>query len=168
MTNVNWERWARATGIVFVVLVVVSLIMYGNVPKIDESSKIASFYTDHRGRILAATVIFSLALVFLIWFVAAIASTLREAGKGGWGAATIGLGAAFAGLQAVFTAIGGGFALNIAAAGGNDAVLQALNTIAYGMDVIAGIVYAGLIFAATTGLWRARLVPDWLGWLGML
>src|SRR5436309_13585879 len=119
MTNVNWERWARATGIVFVVLVVVSLIFYGNVPKIDESDKIASFYTDHRGRILAATVIFSLALVLLIWFVAAIASTLREAGKGGRGAATTGPGAAFPGLQAVFTAIAGGSAPNIAARAGH-------------------------------------------------
>ena len=81
MANVNWERLARATGIVFVVLAVIGFLVIGDQPKVgDSSGDIASFYTDHRSRILSAMVIFGFALLFLIWFVGAVANTLREAG----------------------------------------------------------------------------------------
>ena len=71
MANVNWERLARATGIVFVVLAVIGFLVIGDQPKVgDSSGDIASFYTDHRSRILSAMVIFgfSVLFVFLIYF----------------------------------------------------------------------------------------------------
>ena len=83
MANVNWERIARATGIIFVVLAVIGFLVIGDQPKVgDSSTDIASFYTDHRGRVLTAMVIFGFAFLFLIWFVGAVAETLREAGEG--------------------------------------------------------------------------------------
>src|SRR5437016_3491661 len=140
MTNVNWERWARASGIVFVALSIVGTIVLGMQPKIgDSTSKIMSFYDGDRGRIMTAAFIFGIAFLFLIWFVGAIASMLRENGKGGWGATTIALGAAFVGLQLMIIGLADGLALNIAATG-DARLLQALNTLIATIDVASAFV----------------------------
>src|SRR2546428_7389526 len=90
MTNVNWERWARATGIGFVVMFIAAFIVYGNPPKVNDSAQqIASFFDGHRGRVLTGDILFGVAFILLLVFIAAIASTLRESGRGGWGAGTI-------------------------------------------------------------------------------
>ena len=93
MTNVNWERWARATGIGFVVMFIAAFIVYGNPPKVNDSAQqIASFFDGHRGRVLTGDILFGVAFILLLVFIAAIASTLRESGRGGWGAVTIAAG----------------------------------------------------------------------------
>jgi hypothetical protein len=167
MTNMEWERWARATGIGFVVLFIAAFIVYGEPPKVNDSGEeIASFFDGDRGRVLTAMIIFGLAFMLLVVFTGAIASTLREAGKGGWGATTIAAGAVFVGLQAVTGAIAGGLALNIAATGDNG-TLVGLNTLLSTVDVISAYALAVFILAATVGLTRTELVAAWYGWLGL-
>ena len=169
MANVNWERAARATGIVFVVLVVIGFLVIGDQPKVgDSSTDIASFYTDHRSRVLTAVVIFGFALLALMWFVGAVANTLREAGEGRLAATGVALAAVWVALQASIIMVTGGLALNIAAAGENGGVLVGLNTITWTGDVFAAFMVAGLIAATTIGLVRARILPSWYGWLGLV
>jgi hypothetical protein len=169
MANVNWERWARATGIVFVVLAVIGFLVIGDQPKVgDSSTDIASFYTDHRSRVLTAIVIFGFAFLALIWFVGAVANTLREAGEGRLAATALVLSAVWVALQASITMVAGGLALNIAAAGDNGGVLVALNTLTWTGDVFAAFLLAGIFAATTIGLVRARVMPSWYGWLGLV
>jgi hypothetical protein len=167
MTSMNWERWARASGIGFVVMFIVSFIVYGESPKVNDSpQEIASFFDGDRGRVLTAMILFGIAFMLLVVFIGAIASTLREAGMGGWGATTIAAGAAFVGLQAIIGAIAGALALNIAAAG-DEGVLTGLNTLLSALDVISAYLLAAFILAATIGLSRAGVVPVWYRWLGV-
>lgn len=169
MANVNWERIARATGIIFVVLAVIGFLVIGDQPKVgDSSTDIASFYTDHRGRVLTAMVIFGFAFLFLIWFVGAVAETLREAGEGRLAATALVLSAVWVALQASITMMAGGLALNIAAAGDNGGVLVALNTITWTGDVFAAFLLAGVFAAVTIGLVRSKTLPSWYGWLGLV
>ena len=169
MANVNWERWARATGIVFVVLAVTGFLVIGDQPKVgDSSGDIASFYTDHRSRVLTAMILFGFAFLFLIWFVGAVANILREAGEGRLAATGLVLAAVWVALQASVTMMAGGLALNIAAAGDNGGVLVALNTITWTGDVFAAFLLAGIFAAVTIGLVRARILPSWYGWLGLV
>lgn len=168
MTSVNWERLAPLTGIGFVVMFIVSFVVYGESPKVNDSpQEIASFFDGDRGRVLAAMILFGIAFMLLLVFIGAIASTLREAGMGGWGATTIAAGAAFVGLQAVIGAIAGALALSIAAAG-DEGVLTGLNTLLAALDVIGGYLLATFILAATIGLSRGGVVPAWYRWLGVL
>jgi succinate dehydrogenase/fumarate reductase cytochrome b subunit len=168
MKGVNWERWARACGIAFVVLFVVAFIVYGEPPKVNDSAeKIANFYDDHGGRILTADVLFGFAFVFLLVFIGAIASTLREAGKGGWGAVTIASGAVFLALQAVTGAVVAGLAINIAAVG-DEGVVRAVNTLLWTPDAISAFPLATFILAATIGLARIGVGASWYGWIGAL
>ncbi len=168
MTNVNWERWARATGLGFVVLVVTAFIVLGEQPKVGSSlDEVASYYDGDRGRVLTGVIIFGIAFLMLLWFVGAIANTLRVGGEGRLAGTVMGLATAFVSIQAVGLCVAGGLALNIAGAG-DEGVIQALNTLAWVPDVMSAYPLAGLIAAASIGLWRARLLPDWYGWLGIV
>lgn len=164
MTNVNWERAARATGIVFVVLFVVAYIIYGDQPAAGASSDdLTSFYQEDRGRVLTSSVIFSVGILFFLWFVAAVASTLREAGLGGWGAATLVAGAtAAAGFFGLIT-LGAGIAYSTYA----EQNLTVLNDIVWAMVVMLSWPAALAILVATMGLWRGRLLATWYGWFGL-
>jgi hypothetical protein len=71
-------------------------------------------------------------------------------------------------LQASITMVAGGLALNIAASGDNGGVLVALNTLTWSGDVFAAFLLAGLFAATTIGLVRARILPSWYGWLGLV
>src|SRR4051794_7823126 len=100
MLNVNWERLWRASGIAFVVTFIIAYLVYGDRPKVGASTdELISFYDGDRVRILIASVVFGGAVLFLLWFAAAIASTLRDTGQGGWAAAAT---ASSAALAAVF------------------------------------------------------------------
>jgi hypothetical protein len=159
MTSLSWERGARATGIGFVVMFIIAFIVYGDPPKVNDSAQqIASFFDGDRGRVLTAMVLFGIAFILLLGFIAVIASTLREAGKGGWGAATIAAGGAFVALQAVTGAIAGALSLNIAATG-DEGVLRGVNTLLSSIDVISAYPLGALVLAATIGLARAGAVP---------
>jgi hypothetical protein len=168
MTNVNWERYGRATGIVFVVLFIVSYVIYGTAPKIGAStSDITSFYVGDRGKVLTAMVFFGLAVVFLLWFVAAIASALRDVGKAGWGSATIAAGTALATVFFVLVALNAGLAYSIAGYG-DQGVITALSDMCWIVGVTVSYPAALLIGAASIGLSGTRLVPTWFSPIGIL
>jgi hypothetical protein len=58
--------------------------VYGQ-PKLGASpAELLSFFHGDRTRILIATVIFCFSFLELLWFGAALASVLRDGGKGGW------------------------------------------------------------------------------------
>lgn len=167
MTTVNWERWGRATGIGFVALFVVAFIVFGDQPGVGASAdKIVSFYDGDRGRVLTATVIFGVATLFFLWFAGALANALREAGEGRLAATTIGSGAVIAGIFLVLMGIGSALAHSVAGSG-DTGVIQALSDTLWAFNVIVSFPAAAFVAAATVGLWRTRLVPDWFGWAGI-
>jgi hypothetical protein len=81
----DWERNWRGGGVVFVVLTIVAFFICGSQPKLGASpAELVSFFHGDRTRILIATVIFCFSFLELLWFGAALASVLRDGGKGGW------------------------------------------------------------------------------------
>jgi len=168
MTTVNWERWSRATGIVFVVLFIVAYIIYGDQAKVGASTdELASFYVDDRGRVLTASVIFGVAIIFFLWFAAAVASTLRDAGQGGWAGATIASSTAVAGVFFVLITLGAGLAYSIAGPTGSEDVIRALNDLSWAVVVMTSFPATLLILASSIGLWRAGIITAGLGWAGL-
>jgi hypothetical protein len=168
MTDVNWERWARAAGIGFVVLFIVAFAIYGNPPKVNASgADIVSFFDGHRGRVLTSMIVFGIAFLLLLWFIGATANALREAGEGRVAATTIGMGAVFVGIQAVTGALAGGLALNIAAIG-DEGIVRSVNTLISSSEVISSYPLAGLILVSTMGLTRVGVLTGWASWLGLL
>jgi hypothetical protein len=158
--NPDWERLWRSAGIQFVVLFVIAWIIYGDQPKVGASAgKLVSFYDGDRTRILIATVILGLAVINLLWFAAALTSTLRDAGQGGWGAAATAASAALGAVFFLLIMVAAALAYSIAGSG-NDTLTSGLNDFAWVCAVIASFPAAMLIMAGTFGLWRAGIISN--------
>lgn len=163
----NWERWARAAGIGFVVLTVASFIVGGEPPTVsDPAEEVVSYFDEERGQILVSFFLFAVALLLLLWFAASIANTLRERGEGRVAAMVIASVAAFASVQLVATGIGSTLAHSIANQGDAE-VVRSLFSIAWALDVLAALPSAGFFLASAVGLMRTKSIPTWLGWAGI-
>ena len=86
MSRSTLERLAPLTGIVFVALLVISLIVGGDPPDADESTEeVVAFWTEEDSGQIASAIIGAWAAVFLVWFGGSVAAALRrteiEAGR---------------------------------------------------------------------------------------
>ena len=95
-TPAFWERLWRTAGIQSIFCFIVAYIVYGHQPQVGASADaLAAFYDGDRMRILIAAVFYGLAVLNLMWFAAALRTTLADAGQDGWGTAAIASSAAF-------------------------------------------------------------------------
>src|SRR5882724_4717973 len=86
-TPAFWERLWRTAGIQSVGLFIIGYIIYGYQPHVGASADaLVAFYDGDRTRILIAAVFFGMALLNLMWFAAALRTTLADAGQDRWGA----------------------------------------------------------------------------------
>ncbi len=103
-----WERLQAATGLVFVLLSLISLFALPPRPAAGASAKeIASYYTVHGGAAQAADYLFLLGLLFSLWFIGYVRTVFARA-EGethhlstlffGSGVATVVIGLAFWGM----------------------------------------------------------------------
>jgi len=144
----------------FAVLLVITCVIYGSQPGVGVASDtIASFYTGDRTRILIAAVFAGLNILNLMWFAAALRTTLADAGQDGWGAAATASSAAFGGLYLLFVSIVAALAYSIAGSG-NNALTSGLHDLGWALVVLSSFPRAMLIMAGTFGLWRAGLISN--------
>ena len=110
-TGVFWERLWRMSGINFVVFFIIAYVIYGNQPHVGASADaLGAFYDGDRTRILIAAVFSGLAVLNLLWFAAALRTTLADAGQDGWGAAATASSAALGGLFLLLITVGAALA----------------------------------------------------------
>jgi hypothetical protein len=161
-TPVFWERLWRTAGIQFVVLLIIAYLIYGNQPQVSASpDALVAFYDGHHTRILIAAVFAGLAILNLLWFVAAVRITLADAGQDGWGAAATASSAAVGGLFFLLVTIVAALAYSIA--GSEDQTLTSgLNDVAWAGLVLTSFPRAMLIMSSAFGLWRAGLISNTL------
>lgn len=156
----SWERNFRGNGLIAAVLFLAGYIVYGIQPKVGvTATKLVSFYDGDRTRILVSAVIFGFAVLCLMWFSVALASELRDKGRGGWGTAAVAAGAAFGVVFIVLTALRAGLAYSITGAD-NAPVTSALNDLQWVLRVIGWFPIAMLVMAGSFGLWRAGSISN--------
>ena len=159
-TPAFWERLWRGSGVQFVVFFIIAYLIYGYQPPLGASADaLLAFYGGHRTRILIATVVSGFAILNLLWFAAALRTTLADAGQDGWGAAATAASAAAAALLFLLMTVGAALAYSIAGPG-NLPLTSALNDFAWACAVLSSFPRAMLIMAGTFGLWRARLISN--------
>jgi hypothetical protein len=159
-THGFWERLWRASGINFVVFFIVAYVIYPHQPPVGASAQaLAGFYDGERPRILIAAVISGLAILNLLWFAAALRSTLADAGRDGWGSAVTASSAIVGGLFFLMITTVAALAYSLAGSG-NLAVTSGLNDFAWAGTVLTSFPRAMLIMAGTFGLWRAGLISN--------
>ena len=137
---------ARAAS-VFVVLFIVAYVIYGYQPQVGASADaLVAFYDGDRTRILIAAVFSGMAVLNLLWFAAAIRTTLADAGQDGWGAAATASSAALGALFLLLITVVAALAYSIAGSG-NHALTSGLNDIAWAGVVLSSFPRAMLIMA---------------------
>jgi hypothetical protein len=120
-----------------------------------------AFYQGDRSRILIATILSGFAVLNLMWFAAALKTTLTDAGQDGWGAAATASSAALGGLFLLFITVSAALAYSIAGSG-NSALLGNFNDLTWAGVVLSSFPRAMLIMSAAFGLWRAGLISNGL------
>jgi len=157
-----WERLWRTAGFNSVGFFIIAYFIYGNQPGVGASpDALVAFYHGHGTRILISTVFSCQAVLYLMWFAAALKNTLAEAGQEGWGAAVTASSAAVGALFFLRVAIGAALAYSIAGAA-NPAFTSGLNDLAWACAVFDSLPRAMLIMSCSFGLWRAGLISNGL------
>jgi hypothetical protein len=166
-------RYGAATGILFVLFVLIGFVVTPKPPAVDASAaEVFDYVTDKQDTLHTVQVLFALAGFFFIWFIATLRSSLAVAE-----AAADGNDGRLAN-----TAFGGGLvaAATLMVAFGL-AATAALHPAENGPELTHALVDASLIvpavgapaaavFFAANGLsiLRSGFLPAWLGWLGLV
>jgi hypothetical protein len=135
-----WEGLWRSAGLQSVGLFIIALMFHSHQP-------------------LLAAVISGLAVLNLMWFAAALRSTLADAGQGGWGAAATAASAAVGGLLLLLITLD---AASGSAGSENTALTSAISQLGWSGFVVSSFPRAMLIMAGSFGLWRAKLLSSGL------
>ena len=159
-TPAFWERLCRTAGIQSVFCFIVAYMVYGHQPEVGASADaLAAFYDGNRTRILIAAVFYGLAILNLMWFAAALRTTLADAGQDGWGAAATASSAALGAFFLLLVAAVAALAYSIAGSG-NHLLTSGLNDFVWAGFVLTSFPRAMLVMASAFGLWRARLISN--------
>jgi hypothetical protein len=159
-TAMFWERLWRMSGINFVAFFIIAYLIYGHQPQIGApANTLVTFYEGERIRILIAAVFSGIAVLNLMWFAAALRTTLADVGKDGWGSAATASSAILGALFLLLITVAAALAYSIANSG-NTAVMSGLNDFAWATVVLSSFPRAMLIMAGTFGFWRAGLISN--------
>jgi hypothetical protein len=110
-------------------------------------------------RILIAAIIYGLAILNLMWFAAALRTTLADAGQDSWGAAATASSAALGALFLLLIAMVAALAYSIAGSE-NHMLTSGLNDFVWAGFVLTSFPRAMLIMSAAFGFWRSRLISN--------
>src|SRR5229473_8304851 len=155
-----WEGLWRMSGTNFVVFAIIAYVIYGNPPQVGApADALVAFYDGHRTRILIAAVVSGLGVLNLLWFAAALRTTLADAGQDGWGAAATASSAAVGALFLLIITVVAALAHSIAGSG-NQTLTSGLNDFAWAGIVLTSFPRAMLVMASAFGLWRAGLISN--------
>ena len=159
-TPAFWERLWRQSGINALIFLIIAYLVYGSQPQVGASADaLVAFYGGDRTRILIAAVISGMAVLNLLWFAAALKTTLADAGQDGWGSAATAASSAVGGLFLLLIAVVAALAYSIAGTG-NATLTSGLNDFAWAGFVLTSFPRAMLIMSGAFGLWRARLISN--------
>lgn len=162
------RRFDALTGVGFAVVALVSFLLPGPPPKANAPpQKVVSYFTDHRGSILAADFVLFVAALLFLWFLGALRSYLRaaEGGEGRLSSAAFGGGVVGIGLLMAAVGVVNGAAFKVAQAG-DQLLVRGLYDVSNGVLTGAAFGFAVLLAASSCSAARSRAFAPWVCWSG--
>lgn len=172
----GFAQWAGVAGILYVVLFILGAILaYGGQPDTSgPQNEVLSYYSDagHRDRVAFGWILVLLGVFFFLWFVAGLRQVVGQLDGNG--------------LLTVLTTIGGAVyaALALAAVSVNTAIktmsddtfqntvypelIHAADDTAYVLHSAGGVGAGAMMIAASLAALRARVLPAWACWIGII
>jgi hypothetical protein len=169
MDTRQWDRLAAATGIVFVALQLATIPLMGDSPDFDAPIReIRDYLIDDGGGLLWATTLNALSAFFFVWFLGSLRAVLRvaEGGQGRLSAVAFG-----GGLVTITLALVGSIPITALAWENTAAVVdRGVLRVAWNLNILGfipiGATGAVFVLAVTTLIFRTRLFPTWVGFVG--
>jgi hypothetical protein len=162
----RYARYGAATGILFVILIVIAFLVQPKPPASDAPpSEVLEYVVDHHNALHAIQLIFGAAMFFFIWFIGTLRSLLAAAEGAQGRLATIAYGGGLIGSTALLVALGLAATAALHPATNGPDVTRALTDA--GAMVLAVSAPAVVVFFVANGLslMRSGYLPSWLGWL---
>lgn len=165
---VNWERWAPASGILFVALLVIGTIVAGSPASYDDSgSSIATWLADNRRDLLIAAILQGAGLALFLWYLGSLAARLRDAGEARLATVAVGAGIVVAGLAAFTIVTVAGLAYGIEQ-NTDAALIKTLYDLQLATSPLFAWPLAAMAGAVTIATLRSGIFPQWFGGLTAL
>jgi len=173
--NAQLSRWAPLSGIAFVVLLIVGLVLIADIPDADApDQEIADYLADSSVHVrnIIGLYLWTLAGVSFLWFVAHLRGVLRQAeGEAGTlSGLAFGAGVVFAALlmasAAAIAAVAGAIELGNATEPAPDFV-RMMPQLGYATLLFGGA-FAAIVLIVSTSIvaLQTGALPRWLIWLG--
>lgn len=157
------------TGVLFVVLTIVSFLVMGETPDADDPIReVVDYWADHEGQAIVGALLASLGAISLIFFGATLRRTIRRGEDGGGILSVAALAGGIVAAAGIGTDSAFRFALGDLAEDVEPGVIVTLNAIwaDFFFPMVVGL--ATLILATSLAALRARFIPPWLAWIGIL
>ena len=170
MGDSRLERLAPLTGVVYVVLLVLGIIVSGGGPGFRASAdEIVDYYTDSSAQVWANAYLTMLAVFFFLWFVGSLRSFLRpaEGGTGRLSAVAFGGGVAAGALYLASSTMSLTAVFRAERPGGiGDQAATTLFDLGGSLFNVAVPTALAVVLAATAVVgFRTAVLPTWLAWV---
>jgi hypothetical protein len=163
------ERFAPLTGIGFVILVIVAVIVGGETPSADDGIvKVVNYWKDNQDQAIASAIIAAISTVFLLWFAGVLRAVLAVAEGAPARLANTAFGGAIVGAMGWLCLIGFTFAAADTADDVGPQVTQALSVLQADFFFPLSIGFAVFLLASGLALVRNPVLPAWLGWVALV
>ena len=167
MKSMNWERYAGATGIGFVALWIVAILVMGSPANYgDSGSSIVTWLQENRRELLVGTILQGAAGIAYLWYLAALAAKVRETGEARLGATLFGAGLTVAAISSVAGLTTASLAYGIEQ-NADAAVVKTLYSLTLAAPVMIGWAAAAMALATAIATLRSGVFPSWFGWLSL-
>jgi hypothetical protein len=167
MTNAS--KFIPLTGVVAVVLIVVSLIVSGETPDTDDPlEEVVTFYTENDSEQMASGILLGFGSLFFLFFATALRNALRRAERDGAGASTLSFGGAivFAVGASIFAGLT--FTLGDAVDDIEPPALQTLHVLNNDMFLTVAVGLFAFLLGSGIAVVRTGVLPAWLGWVAIV
>jgi hypothetical protein len=167
--NDRFARYGAATGILFVVLIVIAFLVQPKPPASDATAaEVLGYVRDHNNALHVVQLIIGAANFFFIWFIGALRSSLTLAEGPTGRLATIAYGAGLVAVAALIVAFGLSAAAALHPAENGPGVTHALVDASAMVLAVSAPAAAVFLYANSLSIIRFGPLPAWLGWLGLV
>lgn len=166
--DASWQKRGFLAGAIFAVLNIVSVALQGSPPALDGSGeKIAKYFVDNEGGIKVSAILFPIAIIFGIIWLASLWRVISKLEPGGPRLALMAaVGFVISGATAgVATAAMGAVAVRVDTLGGAGEFVFAFANVLFAVSLGAIAVHMLALAVLTM---RSGFLPAWTSWLALV
>jgi hypothetical protein len=165
----RYARYGAATGILFVLLVVIGFLIQPTPPDADASAaEVFEYVSDKQDALHTVQLLFAAAGFFFIWFIGTLRHSLAAAEGDGGRLANTAFGAGLIAVATLMVAFGLAATAALHPAENGPELTHALVDASLIVPAVGAPAAAVFFTANGLSILRSAFLPAWLGWLGLV